>query len=144
VPKRYREMMALAAAAAMKCPYCQTFHREGAKMYSASEEELNELAAIVAQTSFWSAVLHTQNYDMNKFGQEPHCGIIIAIIASDSKLFYILNRVDYCIMHLIHFLLLYLRVKWIESKKTSNIIIHLYPSQGNLSSKYLDHWDLVL
>ena len=39
-------------------------------MYGASEEELNELAAIVAQTSFWSAVLHTQNYDMNKFGQE--------------------------------------------------------------------------
>jgi AhpD family alkylhydroperoxidase len=62
--------MVLAAAAAMKCPYCQTFHREGAKMYGASEEELNELAAIVAQTSFWSAVLHTQNYDMNKFGQE--------------------------------------------------------------------------
>lgn len=70
IPKKYREMMALAAAAAMKCPYCQTFHREGAKMYGASEEELNELAAIVAQTSFWSAVLHTQNYDMNKFGQE--------------------------------------------------------------------------
>src|SRR6476619_1069645 len=70
IPKKYREMMALAAAAAMKCHYCQTFHRESAKMYGASEEELNELAAIVAQTSFWSAVLHTQNYDMNKFGQE--------------------------------------------------------------------------
>jgi hypothetical protein len=28
------------------------------------------VTAIVAQTSFWSAVLHIQNYDMNKFGQE--------------------------------------------------------------------------
>jgi AhpD family alkylhydroperoxidase len=70
IPQKYREMMALATAAAMKCPYCQMFHKEVAKMYGASEEELNELAAIVAQTSFWSAILHTQNYDMNKFLQE--------------------------------------------------------------------------
>jgi alkylhydroperoxidase/carboxymuconolactone decarboxylase family protein YurZ len=28
IPKKYREMMALAEAAAMKCPYFQTFHRE--------------------------------------------------------------------------------------------------------------------
>jgi AhpD family alkylhydroperoxidase len=70
IPQKYREMMALASAAAMKCPYCQTFHKEVAKMYGASETELNELAVIVAQTSFWSAILHTQNYDMNKFVQE--------------------------------------------------------------------------
>jgi AhpD family alkylhydroperoxidase len=70
IPQKYREMMALATAAAMKCPYCQTFHKEVAKMYGASEAELNELAVIVAQTSFWSAILHTQNYDMNKFVQE--------------------------------------------------------------------------
>ena len=70
IPQKYREMRALATAAAMKCPYCQTFHKEVAKMYGASEAELNELAVIVAQTSFWSAILHTQNYDMNKFVQE--------------------------------------------------------------------------
>jgi AhpD family alkylhydroperoxidase len=62
IPQKYREMMALATAAAMKCPYCQTFHKEVAKMYGATEAELNELAAIVAQTSFWSAILH---YDMS-------------------------------------------------------------------------------
>ena len=70
IPQKYREMMALAAAASMRCPYCQTFHKESAKMFGASEEELNELAAIVAQTSFWSAILHTQNYDMNRFMKE--------------------------------------------------------------------------
>ena len=31
IPQKYREMMALAAAPAMKCPYCQTFHKEAAK-----------------------------------------------------------------------------------------------------------------
>ena len=70
IPQKYRKIMALATAAAMKCPYCQTFHKEVAKMYGASEEELNEVAVIVGQTSFWSAVFHTQNYDMNKFAQE--------------------------------------------------------------------------
>ena len=70
IPQKYREMMALAAAATMKCPYCQTFHRESAKMFGASEAELNELAAIVAHTSFWSSILHTQNYNMNRFMKE--------------------------------------------------------------------------
>lgn len=63
-------MLAEATAAAMKCPYCQTFHKEVAKMYGATEAELNELVVIVAQTSFWRAILHTQNYDISKFLQE--------------------------------------------------------------------------
>jgi AhpD family alkylhydroperoxidase len=70
IPKKYREMMMLAAAAAVKCPYCQTYHKEVSKMWGASEEELNELAAVVAFTAFWSNVLHTQNYDYNTFVTE--------------------------------------------------------------------------
>jgi AhpD family alkylhydroperoxidase len=60
-------MMMLAAAAATKCPYCQTYHKE---MYGATVEELNELAVIIGQTSFWSNVLHTQNYDYDTFVRE--------------------------------------------------------------------------
>jgi AhpD family alkylhydroperoxidase len=60
IPQKYREMMMLAAAAATKCPYCQTYHKEIAKMYGATVEELNELAVIIGQTSFWRNVLHTQ------------------------------------------------------------------------------------
>ncbi len=49
----------------------QTYHKEVSKMmWGATEEELNELAAIVAQTSFWSNILHTQNYDFNTFVKE--------------------------------------------------------------------------
>lgn len=33
-------------------------------MYRAAEAELNELGAIVALISYWSAILHTQSYDM--------------------------------------------------------------------------------
>ena len=70
IPSKYREMMMLAAAAATKCPYCQTYHKKVCKMLGATDEELNELAVIIGMTSFWSNVLHAQNYDYNKFVQE--------------------------------------------------------------------------
>jgi alkylhydroperoxidase/carboxymuconolactone decarboxylase family protein YurZ len=70
IPQRYREMMMLASAAAVKCPCCQTYHREVSKMWNASNEELNELTVIVATTTFWSNILHTQNYDYDAFVRE--------------------------------------------------------------------------
>ena len=36
----------LAAAAAVKCPYCQIYHEEVSKKWGASNEELNELAEL--------------------------------------------------------------------------------------------------
>ena len=39
-------MMMLAAAAAVKCPYCQIYHEEVSKKWGASNEELNELAEL--------------------------------------------------------------------------------------------------
>lgn len=70
IPEKYREMMMLAAAAATKCPYCQTYHKVVSKMFGATEEELKELAVIVGLTSFWSNILHTQNYDYDTFAKE--------------------------------------------------------------------------
>jgi AhpD family alkylhydroperoxidase len=70
IPKKYREMMMLASAVATKCPYCQTYHKEVAKMFGATEEELNELAVVVAQSAFWSNILHVQNYDYTTFVKE--------------------------------------------------------------------------
>ena len=70
IPPKYREMMMLAAAAAVKCPYCEMFHSEASKMLGATDEELSELAVLVASVGFWSNTLHTMNYDMNKFSKE--------------------------------------------------------------------------
>ena len=70
IPPKYREMMMLAASAAVKCPYCELYHREVSKMLGASEEELAELAILVASTGFWSNVLHTMHYDKTKFAEE--------------------------------------------------------------------------
>lgn len=70
IPPKYREMISLAVAATLKCPYCETFHRESSKMHGATNEELAELGAIVGQVTFWSSVLHTMNYDMSTFMKE--------------------------------------------------------------------------
>lgn len=70
IPPKYREMISLAAAATMKCPYCEMFHREVAKMYGATEEELAEVGILAGQTAFWSAALHAQHYDMTSFLKE--------------------------------------------------------------------------
>lgn len=70
IPPKYREMMMLAAAAAAKCPYCEMYHSEACKMLGATEEELSELAVLVASVGFWSNTLHTMNYDIAKFAKE--------------------------------------------------------------------------
>ena len=64
--------MTLASVAATKCPYCQTYHREVAKMLGATEQELQELAVVVAGSAFWSNILHVENYDYNTFVKELH------------------------------------------------------------------------
>lgn len=70
IPPKYREMIGLAVAATLKCPYCELFHRGAAQMNGASDEELAEAAAIAGQTAFWSNVLHARHYDINTFTKE--------------------------------------------------------------------------
>jgi len=57
VPAKYRELMGLAVAANIKCPYCQLFHKSVAQMYGATEEELAEIAFLASYTSRWSSMI---------------------------------------------------------------------------------------
>lgn len=70
IPPKYREMIELAVAATLKCPYCQTFHRGSAELHGATEEELAEVAVLTSLTTRWSAMLHAQNYDFDTFQGE--------------------------------------------------------------------------
>ncbi|MHC4799894.1 MAG: carboxymuconolactone decarboxylase family protein [Planctomycetota bacterium] len=72
IPAKYRELIGLAIASNIKCPYCQVFHTETAKMMGATDEEFAELAFLASFTSRWSAMIHAQNYDINKFVEELH------------------------------------------------------------------------
>jgi len=70
ISAKYRELMGLAVAANIKCPYCQLFHKGAAVMNGATEEELAETAFLASYTARWSAIIHAQNYDYQKFKEE--------------------------------------------------------------------------
>jgi AhpD family alkylhydroperoxidase len=70
IPPKYRELIGLAIAANIKCPYCQHFHRGTAKMHGATEEELNEVAFLASWTARYSAIIHGMDYDYETFVDE--------------------------------------------------------------------------
>ena len=70
IPGKYREMIALAVAANLKCPYCQLFHTGAAKLHGTSDDELKEVFFLASLTTRWSAMIHAQHYDYDKFAKE--------------------------------------------------------------------------
>jgi AhpD family alkylhydroperoxidase len=70
IPQKYRELIGLAVAANIKCPYCQLMHKAMAKFYGATDEELAETAFLASMTARWSAMLHAQHYDYEHFRKE--------------------------------------------------------------------------
>jgi AhpD family alkylhydroperoxidase len=70
IPPKYRELIGLAIAANIKCPYCQHFHREAAKMHGATDEELKEIAFLASWTARYSSIVHGMDYDIDTFEKE--------------------------------------------------------------------------
>ncbi len=70
IPAKYRELMGLAVAANIKCPYCTLFHKGAAEMNGATEEELAETVFLASYTARWSAIIHAQHYDYETFARE--------------------------------------------------------------------------
>jgi len=70
IPAKYRELMGLAVAANIKCPYCQLFHKGSAQMNGATEKELAETVFLASYTARWSAIIHAEHYDYQKFKDE--------------------------------------------------------------------------
>jgi AhpD family alkylhydroperoxidase len=70
IPGKYREMIALAVAANLKCPYCELFHTGASKIHGASDDELQEVYFLASLTTRWSAMIHAQHYNYDKFAEE--------------------------------------------------------------------------
>lgn len=70
IPAKYRELMGLAVAANIKCPYCCHFHGEAAKLHGATDAELEEAYSLASFTPRYSAMLHAQEYDLDEFKDE--------------------------------------------------------------------------
>jgi len=70
IPAKYRELIGLAVAANIKCPYCAHFHDTAAKMHGATDAEMREVYSLASLTSRYSAMLHAQSYDLDEFKEE--------------------------------------------------------------------------
>ncbi|CAL66713.1 carboxymuconolactone decarboxylase family protein [Christiangramia forsetii] len=58
IPKKYKELMAVAVALTTQCPYCIEIHKKAAIDAGASEEELAEATFVVAALRAGGAVTH--------------------------------------------------------------------------------------
>jgi AhpD family alkylhydroperoxidase len=72
IPAKYRELIGLAVAANLKCPYCLLMHTGLATMNGATDKELSEVVFLASYTARWSAMLHALQYNYDTFDKEVH------------------------------------------------------------------------
>ena len=58
IPRKYRELIALAVAFTTQCPYCLDVHTSNAKRAGATREEVAEVAFLAAALRAGAAVTH--------------------------------------------------------------------------------------
>lgn len=58
IPKKYKELMAVAVALTTQCPYCIEIHKKAALEAGATEAELAETAFVAAALRAGAAVTH--------------------------------------------------------------------------------------
>lgn len=58
IPKKYKELMALAVALTTQCPYCLAIHKDAAVKAGATPEEISETVFIAAALRAGAAVTH--------------------------------------------------------------------------------------
>jgi AhpD family alkylhydroperoxidase len=71
VPKKYKELIALAVALTTQCPYCLEVHRAAAVAAGASPEEMAETAMVAAALRAGAAVTHATHL-VSDAGDESH------------------------------------------------------------------------
>lgn len=70
IPNKYRELIGLGLSAVSKCRYCTLFHTEMAKLYGASDEEIEEAVHYAKSSAGWSAYLNGMQADYDQFKDE--------------------------------------------------------------------------
>jgi len=58
IPRKYRELLAIAVACTTQCPYCIEAHARGAKAAGASREEIVEASLIAAALRAGAGATH--------------------------------------------------------------------------------------
>ncbi|SDK76119.1 alkylhydroperoxidase AhpD family core domain-containing protein [Actinopolyspora mzabensis] len=70
IPNKYKQLMGVALHAETKCYYCTLFHTEAAKLFGASDEEIQEAVHYAKSSLGWSAYLNGIREDYDNFAAE--------------------------------------------------------------------------
>jgi AhpD family alkylhydroperoxidase len=70
IPNKYRELIGIGISATTKCPYCVAFHTEFAKLFGATDAEIEHAVHYAKSTAGWSAYLNGLQFDREEFDRE--------------------------------------------------------------------------
>ena len=70
IPNKYKELIGLAVAAATRCRYCTLFHTEVAKLFGATDAEVEEAVHYTKQVSGWSTYINGLQVNYEEFANE--------------------------------------------------------------------------
>ena len=72
IPNKYKELMGVALHSETKCDYCTLFHTEAARLFGATDEEIQEAVHYAKMSLGWSAYLNGIQQDYDTFSEELH------------------------------------------------------------------------
>ena len=69
-PQQVQEVDRAGRLGATRCAYCVYFHTEAARLFGATEEEINEACLVAKNTMGWSTYLNARHFDYDRFTAE--------------------------------------------------------------------------
>ena len=70
IPNKYKELIGVAVHSETKCRYCTLFHTEAAKLFGATDEEIQEAVHFAKFTVGWSVYVNGMREDYDQFADE--------------------------------------------------------------------------
>ena len=67
IPNKYKELIGLAVAAATRCRYCALLHTEAAKLFGATDDEVEDAMHSTKLVIGWSTYIHGMQVDYDEF-----------------------------------------------------------------------------
>ncbi|MEU2510943.1 carboxymuconolactone decarboxylase family protein [Streptomyces syringium] len=70
IPNKYKELIGVGLHSETKCRYCTLFHTEAAKLFGATDEEIQEAVHYAKASLGWSAYINGMQEDYDTFAAE--------------------------------------------------------------------------
>lgn len=67
IPNKYKELIGLSVAAVTRCRYCALFHAEAAKLFGATDAEVEEAVHYTKLVTGWSTYINGMQVDYAEF-----------------------------------------------------------------------------